>query len=72
MNEVESHPHVEDIEPDETAAAGVVGGWTNKQREAEIRRLEREGFVGVSCEARGDVFVNKKTHQRKIVPFVTG
>lgn len=69
---VESDPLVEDIEPDETAAAGVVGGWNNKKREAEIRRLEREGFVGVSCEARGDVFVNEKTHKTKIVPFVTG
>jgi hypothetical protein len=52
------------------AAESVVGGMTQKQRHAEIARLERHGYKLELCEPRGDVYVNPKTHKTKIVPYV--
>jgi hypothetical protein len=70
MAEAESSPRIEDLEVDITAADSVRGGMTQKQRQAEIARLEKHGYKLVSCELDGDVFVNPKTHKTKIVPYV--
>jgi hypothetical protein len=70
MADAESSPQVEDLEVDVAAADAVRGGMTQKQRLAEIARLEKHGYKMVSCEVEGDVFVNPKTHKTKLVPYV--
>ncbi len=70
MADAEKSPAIEDLEVDTTAADAVRGGMTQRQRQAEIARLERHGYVNVSCEPQGDVFTNPKTHKTKIVPYV--
>jgi hypothetical protein len=69
MDDAKSSPPIEDLELDSSAAESVKGGLTHKQRQAEIARLEKQGYVNVSCEPQGDVYLNSKTHKTKIVPY---
>lgn len=70
MADAETSPSIEDLEVDGDEADAVRGGMTQKQRQAEVTRLEHHGWKMVSCEPQGDVFVNPKTHETKIVPYV--
>jgi hypothetical protein len=70
MADAESTAKIGDLEVDTTAADSVRGGMTQKQRQAEIARLERHGYRAMGCERDGDLFVNPKTHKTKIVPYV--
>jgi hypothetical protein len=70
MADAESTAGLGDLEVDTTAADSVRGGMTQRQRQAEVARLERHGYKLELCEPRGDVYVNPKTHKTHIVPYV--
>lgn len=69
MADAESSPQVEDLDVDAAAADSVRGGMSQKQRLAEITRLEKHGYRAVACERDGDLYENPKTHKTKLVPF---
>jgi hypothetical protein len=70
MADAESTARVGDLEVDTTAADSVRGGMTLRQRQAEITRLKKAGWIGSECTPEGDVYFNPKTHKTKIVPYV--
>jgi hypothetical protein len=69
MDEEHNVAAIDDLELDEASSEAVRGGMSLKQRQTMIAKLEHQGFVGESCTAHGDVYVNPKTHQKKVVPF---
>jgi hypothetical protein len=69
MADTESSPEIEDLDVDVGDADSVRGGMTQKQRRAEIARLEKHGYRAVACERDGDLYENPKTHKTKLVPF---
>lgn len=69
MADAESSPRIEDLDVDVADADSVRGGMTQKQRLAEIARLEKHGYKAVACELDGDLYENPKTHRTILVPF---
>ena len=69
MADAEKSSRIEDLDVDVAAADSVRGGMSQKQRLAEIARLEKHGYKAVACERDGDLYENPKTHKTKLVPF---
>lgn len=64
----EQYDSTEDLQLEASEAEAVVGGHVSPgQFEAEIRKLESEGYIEESCIVGGTVMYNPKTKQRKTV-----
>jgi hypothetical protein len=70
MADPEQGSPIEDLEVHGEDADSVRGGMIQQQRQAEISRLKKAGWIEGQCTPKGDLFINPKTHERKLVPYV--
>jgi hypothetical protein len=70
MAEPEQGTPIEDLEVDGEDADSVRGGNVQRRRQAEIARLKKAGWLEEQCTTKGDLFVNPKTHEKKLVPYI--